>query len=132
MELSDAEWRVMDVVWRVGAASVRDAHDALARDTGWAYSTVKTMLTRLAEKGAVRQRKQGNVSIFEPLVSQDDARRSAVSRLLDRAFDGTIGSMFQYLFGKQKLSARDRDELRALLAADKEPPGRGGDRKRRR
>lgn len=123
----------MDVVWRLGAASVRDAHGELARDTRWAYSTVKTMLTRLAEKGAVRQRKQGNVSIFEPVVSQDDARRSAMTRLLDRAFDGTIGSMFQYLLGKQKLSARDRDELRALLAADKkDPPERDRDRKRRR
>jgi BlaI family penicillinase repressor len=115
MQLSDAEWRVMDALWRGHPATVREIHQRLEDETDWSYSTVKTMLTRLADKGVVELSKTGHISSFAPLLSRDDARRSALRQLLDRAFDGTVSGLFQHLLGNTRLSARDREELRQLL-----------------
>ncbi|MEM7352745.1 MAG: BlaI/MecI/CopY family transcriptional regulator [Acidobacteriota bacterium] len=118
MRLSDAEWQVMTVVWDDAPASVRDVLEALEKDTGWAYSTVKTMLARLVEKGALSVRKRGNVSLFEPLVTRHEARRSALKTLTERAFGGAFGSLVQHLLDDEKLSVADRAELRRMLEAD--------------
>lgn len=100
--------------------------------TDWAYSTVRRMPTRLAEKGAVRVTMDANVSVFAPSVSRTQARRSALRLLLDRAFDGTVGSMIQHLFGARRLSDRERDELRALIEAEGARKSRKSRRRRPR
>lgn len=115
MRLSETEWKVMNSVWSRGRATARDVHDELLPDTGWAYTTVKTMLTRLADKGAVTVSKEGNASVYEPAVTRDDARHSAVRGLLDRAFDGAFGPFLHHLLNEEKLSKRDRAELRRML-----------------
>jgi BlaI family penicillinase repressor len=115
MQLSETEWRVMNVVWARHPASVRDVLEALEPETGWAYSTVKTILTRLAEKGVVTARKRANTSFYEPRITQRAARRSAVRSLLDRAFNGTFGSLVHHVLDDEKLSARDRAELREVI-----------------
>lgn len=63
MKLSDTEWTVMHVLWKRSPASVRDVLEAVEADTGWAYTTVKTILGRLAEKGVVAVRKRANTSL---------------------------------------------------------------------
>jgi BlaI family penicillinase repressor len=115
MRLSDAEWTVMNAVWQRSPASARDVLGRVGAQTGWAYTTVKTMLERLAEKGALRARKQGNTSLYEPLVTREQARRSALRSLLDRAFDGALGSLLQHLVAEERLSRRDREKLARLL-----------------
>lgn len=122
MQLSESEWKVMKVVWERHPASVRDVFEALQGDKGWAYSTVKTMLTRLADKGALEMGKRGNVSLFEPRVSANDAKRSALRTLLNSAFDGTFGSLVHHLFAEEKLSRRDREELSAMLSKESQRP----------
>ena len=115
MRFSDAEWKAMNVVWERHPATVRDVLESLESDTGWAYSTVKTVLGRLAEKGALAATKRANTTLFEPLVTRDQARRSALRALLDRAFDGTFGGLVHHLLDAEKLTRTERDELRALL-----------------
>jgi len=115
VHLSDAEWKVMSVVWDHNAVGAREVLDALEPDTGWAYTTVKTMLARLTEKGALSEHKEGNRSVYQPRLSREDARRSAVRSLLDKAFDGAFGSLFHYLVDDGKLSKRDRAQLEAVL-----------------
>ena len=105
----------MTAVWEHHPASVRDVLESLGEDTSWAYSTAKTVLVRLADKGALRMTKKGNTSLFEPLVSREQAQRSALKTLLDRAFDGTLGSLVHHLVGDEKLSPKDRRELKKLL-----------------
>ena len=80
MEFSDAEWRIMREVWHWPSVTSRQVHSALHAETGWAYSTVKTMLTRLVEKGALRMSRDGNRSVFEPLVTRSQARAEAILR----------------------------------------------------
>jgi BlaI family penicillinase repressor len=114
--LSDAEWSVMQVLWEDAPATARQLQDRLADETGWAYTTVRTLLQRLVDKGVVHTRKEANTSWYEPRLSREQAQRSAVSSLLEKAFDGTVGSLFQHLLREQRLGRRDRDRLAELLA----------------
>lgn len=115
MKLSDAEWTVMNVVWDRGPVSARDVMEVVETDSGWAYTTVKTMLTRLVEKGALRLRKRANAGVFEPLITRAQARRSAVHGLLERAFDGAFGSLVQHMVTQERLSAAERRQLLDML-----------------
>ena len=115
MKLSDAEWRVMKVVWERADASSRDVLDALAADTAWAYTTVKTLLTRLETKGAVTARLVGQTARYRPAVSRDEARGSALQSLVDRAFEGTLGTLLHHMVDRERLSSADLVELRTLL-----------------
>lgn len=115
MDFSSAEWRVMSEVWRRPSATVSQIHGALHEETGWAYSTVKTMLTRLANKGALEMTKSGKQSVFRPLVTRESARREATSSLIDRVFEGAVGGLFQHLLGERRISRKDREQIRALL-----------------
>ena len=114
MQLSHAEWKIMNVLWRAGPANARDVLEALKGETGWAYTTVKTMLTRLAEKGAVREKTTGQTAVYFPRVAQRSARKAAVKTLIERAFDG-VGGFVHHLVEHEKLDAKQRATLRRLL-----------------
>ena len=115
MQLNSSEWKVMNALWRKHPATAREVLDQMVPETAWAYTTLKTLLTRLVEKGAVREEKQGNASVYTPLLEQSEARTEAVSSLVERVFDGAAASLLQHLLAEKKLSRRDRDELSAML-----------------
>jgi BlaI family penicillinase repressor len=123
--LSDAEWTVMRAVWAAPPASARDVLDRIGRETGWAYTTVKTLMARLVEKRVLEMTMRGNVSLYTPLISRRQARVAALSSLVDKAFDGAFGSLVQHLVTDQKLSKKDRSEL-ARLIRDLDKEGRDG------
>ena len=106
----------MNAVWRDHPATARAVLGALEAETGWAYSTVKTMMDRLVEKGALKAHLEGITSIYQPVLTQKQARKGALRALKERAFDGA-GAMMQFLVGSERLSKRDRAELLRLLQA---------------
>jgi len=120
MKLTDSEWTVMRAVWEASpdgrrGVSAREVLELVVDETSWAYSTVKTLLTRLVEKGALGERKRANTSVYAPRLTEPQARRTAVSSLVDRAFGGTFGSLFQHLLAEEELSPEERRELQELL-----------------
>lgn len=121
-ELSDAEWKVMNAVWRKHPASVREVIENLENAPGWAYTTVKTMLGRLAEKGILSVEKTNNTSYYEPLVTRAQARRNALERLIERAFDGAFGPMLHFLVNNEKLSEQDKSLVDDYLKSSGELP----------
>ena len=123
MKLTEAEWQIMNALWQKHPATARQIMTRLDRRVNWAYTTIKTMLTRLAEKDAVGEVKQGNTSVYEPLVSQQKARLSAFRSLLDQAFDGAVGPLVHFLAEEKQLTARERTELRRLLESESEDKG---------
>jgi predicted transcriptional regulator len=116
MRLNDSEWTVMQAVWESSPASARDVLERVHAETEWAYTTVKTILARLVEKGALHEEKQGNVSLYAPLVTRESARKAAVRALLDKAFDGTFGSLVQHMLEREKLGKKEREKLARLLS----------------
>ncbi len=115
MKLSEAEWQVMKALWRCQPATVREIIDHLAPDVDWAYTTVKTMLTRLEAKQAVSERKVKNVSFYEALVTPQTARGSAWSSFLNQAFDGAMEPLLHFLVRERKLTKKQRRQLAQLL-----------------
>lgn len=120
MRLSDAEWKVMRCVWAQPGCTVRDVLATLHGETEWSYSTVKTLLARLEEKGAVEADKSATSSRYRPLIAENEARRSALRAFVERTFDGTVGALVHHLVAEEKLSDRELKELRELLEAEAE------------
>ena len=128
MRLNNTEWKVMQVVWRRHPATARDVLNALEDDTSWAYTTVKTIMARLVEKGALAVSKRGNTSVYEPQVERADARRSAVRALLDQAFDGAFAPLLHFI---RRGETRAGSPVRRVTQACgpglfHQPPSRGG------
>ncbi len=118
MRLSNAEWQLMNALWAGHPATARELAKRLPDDVNWAYTTIKTMLTRLEKKNAVKATLRGNTSIYEPLVARDEARRSALRNLVDQAFGGGIEPLLAFLARDSELSAKERRELEQILAEE--------------
>jgi len=118
MRLSNSEWQIMNALWERHPATAREVSERLPEDNKWAYTTIKTMLTRLVAKSAVSERKRANTSVYEPLITRDRARRSAVASLIDHAFDGAVEPFLGFVAKNSRLSEEQRREL--LEAIDRE------------
>jgi predicted transcriptional regulator len=115
MRLTDSEWQIMNALWQQHPATARELAERLPEEVKWAYTTIKTMLSRLVAKGAVSESKRANRSLYEPLVSRRRARRSAMRSLLDQAFDGAVEPMLDFLAEDRKLTEGQRRRLLQLL-----------------
>ena len=121
MKLTNAEWQIRKVLWDEYPATARQISTRLPRNIEWAYTTIKTMLTRLADKKVVHERKQGNTSLYEPILTRRKAQRGALHNLANQAFDGAFGPLMHFLIEERSLSAEQRETLiRALETSLKE------------
>lgn len=109
--LTEAEQRVMRVLWSKGEASVRDVADALSDSYPLAYTTVLTMLRILTDKDYVEARQDGRAFIYKATVSRAEARTRALRKLASTFFEGSPTALAQHLIRNEDLSA---DELSAL------------------
>jgi BlaI family transcriptional regulator, penicillinase repressor len=111
MNLTRFELEIMDILWRLQEASVREVCDALADRKRPAYTTVQTIVQRLEQKGAVRRtRKIGNALMFEPAVTRKSAYRRVLDELLE-LFGGSAQPVVAQLLESGKLTLED---LKAL------------------
>lgn len=122
-KLTRFELEVMDELWRLGRASVRELLEALPDRKQPAYTTVQTIVRRLEEKGAVRQiRKIGNAHIYEPVMTRKAAYRRLIDDFLD-LFGGSPAPLMAHLVESGRLSLGDLQELERTLGDDE---GEGG------
>jgi len=124
MKLTEAEWQIMNALWQNQPATTRQIVNRLPKDVNWAYTTVKTMLTRLAEKKVVKESKNGNVAFYESVLSRQKARRSALKSLVNQAFDGAFEPLMHFLLEDRKLSNKQRTQLSQALAASEKKKGK--------
>jgi predicted transcriptional regulator len=113
--INDTEWDVLGVLWQRERATAREVAEALEERRGWAYSTVKTMLDRMLDKGLVAARRVGNVWEYSPAVVRAEARRSAWRRFVDTVLEGSASPALGLLAGDLRLSKKQRDQLRKLI-----------------
>lgn len=91
------ELQCLRALWTLREASVRDVRNAVTQTRNLAYTTVMTVLDRLARKGAVTRRKVGRSFVYVPVLSRDALRRLAVRDLIDSFFDGSQDQLLNYL-----------------------------------
>lgn len=114
IQISEAESRVMQVLWQSAPRSAEEVIAALA-DAGWAEATIKTLLNRLLGKGAIAASKDGRRYLYAPLVERDAWVLEESSSLLDRLFDGRVAPLVAHFSQHRKLDADDVAQLRQLL-----------------
>jgi len=132
IRLSSLELEVMNALWSMGRASIRELHEALPPARRGAYTTVQTIVSRLEEKGAVRRvRKIGNAFVFEPTVTHGAVRRRLVDDFL--AMVGGARPLMAHLVETGEVSIQDLRELEAMIArGEGQAASDVGDEERRR
>ena len=113
--LTTAEWKVMKIVWKHKECAARDVYEDAAQEYGWAPSTTKTYLRRLAEKGCVTTQAVGNSFLYRPSRRAVPSLLGAADMLLEQILEGTTGVVLSHMVRKSKLSADEMAELRRLL-----------------
>jgi predicted transcriptional regulator len=114
--LTDAELRLMDILWERGSATVADVVESLPKQPPAAYSTVLTIMRILENKGYVRHTKEGRAFIYHPLVGREQARESAVTNLLGKFFDNSPELLMLNLIEGKKIDAAELKRLRKMIA----------------
>ena len=113
ISFTDRELDVMAVLWRNGSGTVAEVRDAL--DDTFAYTTVLTVLRTLEEKGFITHVAEGKAHRYLPAVTPQIAGKSALSRVLDKIFDGSPELLLTQLVSDRNLDSADLKRLRELL-----------------
>ena len=119
--LGDRELDVMGVLWDLGSGTVSEVRERLPADL--AYTTVLTILRNLEAKELVTHTTEGKAHRYVPRVARRAARRSAVSRIVDKLFHGSPEQLIAQLVEDEHLSGDDLKRLRALLTAQAKKEG---------
>ena len=106
----------MEVLWRHGSMRSEDVVDSLTGHQQWRESTIKTLLNRLLNKGAIRAKKEGRRYVYSPVLTRDDWLSRESKGLLDRLFDGRVAPLVAHFGRHGKLSKRDIAELKRMIA----------------
>lgn len=120
--LTQAEWKVMKIVWRLERCAARDVYETAGAAHDMSVSTVKTHLRRLVDKGHLQTTRIGNSFLYEPTTSALRSLCDAADKLLDNTLDGTTAPLLAYMVKRSNLNEDELAELRALLenASDEE------------
>ena len=112
---TDAELEILTVLWSRGPSTVRDVHEAIAGRKPTQYTTVLKMLQIMAEKGLVRRDEKQRAHIYQAAQPREWTQRQLAGDLLQRAFNGSAGSLLLGALSAQKASKEELAELRRLL-----------------
>lgn len=115
MQISDAEWIVMNLIWGSSPIEAAEVVDRLAVANGWGSATVKTMLHRLVRKGALATEQNGKKYLYTPAVRRDACVRQASRSFVERVFGGDATPALIHFVKTTKLTVEDVEEIRAML-----------------
>lgn len=113
--LTEAEQRLMEILWRKGEATVAEVVEAVTARPLPAYSTVLTTLRILERKGYVAHEQEGRAYRYRPVVDRRTARQSAISNLLTRFFDDSPELLVLNLIEQEKIGLHELERLRQLV-----------------
>jgi predicted transcriptional regulator len=117
LELSELQLAVMRVLWQRKKAAVSEVQEALKSERDLALTTVATVLTRLEKAGLVTHRASGRHYLYRPLVSEEEVRRSMVSVLAERLFEGDVAALVSHLVNAREIKPGDLARVRQLIEA---------------
>ncbi|MFB6272287.1 MAG: BlaI/MecI/CopY family transcriptional regulator [Salinibacter sp.] len=115
--LGETEMEVLHHVWDLGEATVADVRERILEDRDVAYTTVMTVLKKLAEKGYLDYHKEGRSYVYKPAEEPNAVQHSLLQRLMDKVFQGSPSALVQTLVQREDLSDDERAEIRTLIDA---------------
>lgn len=121
--LTEAELRIMQVLWQKGPATVQHILDALPGPTALAYNTILTTIRILERKGYVEHVKDGRAHVYTPLVAQEDATRSEIRHLVSRFFRNSHEDLVLNILEDRGMDPEELARLRRMLERTDTPDG---------
>ncbi len=117
--LTEAELRLMEVLWQKGPATVQQVLENLPEKEPLAYNSVLTTIRILEKKGYVKHVKDGRAFVYSPLLERKDATRSEISRLVNRFFGNSHELLVLNILEDHGMDAAELNRLRAMLEGSK-------------
>jgi BlaI family penicillinase repressor len=115
-ELSKSEFDILRILWKRGKRSVREVHDELHPLSGWAYTTTKTMMDRMAKKGLLLRKDFHGIFLYEPRISRPAGLARFVQFFADRVLETDTQSVVAMFARSDAITSEEIEELEKLLA----------------
>ncbi len=123
--LTEAEFRIMEVLWERGSGTVQQVLEALPGKPVLAYNTVLTIIRILEKKGYVGHEKDGRAHVYQPQVGREDAQRSEVRHLIGRFFRNSHEELVLNILEERGIDRAELERLKAMLdRTEKETRGK--------
>ncbi len=115
ISISESEWKVMKVLWERPNLTLKEIAAGL-EESEWSYTTIRTLVTRLMEKGALSaDKKSANNFLYYPVVSEKECKSKETNRFLSRVFDGSISMLVSTLTKDSNLTEEEQKELMNII-----------------
>ncbi len=120
VKLSDAEWKIMNLLWESAPRTMMQLTNALKDGTGWTKHTVMSFLKRMEEKGALHYEEGGKAKLYYPDLKREEASLQETEEFLERVFQGRMGMMLNTMVQQKALTREELAELHKILEAAEE------------
>ena len=118
VQCTEAEWKILEVLWDRNPRAMADITKALEPSTGWTRHTVITLLKRMKEKGTVQVDESGPVKLYTPAVTKEDASTEQTQKLLCRVFSGKASLLINNLVDSGSVTVEEMEELLRLMKTE--------------
>ncbi|MDU6318045.1 MAG: CopY/TcrY family copper transport repressor [Streptococcus mitis] len=119
MQISDAEWQVMKIIWMQGEQTSTDLIRVLAERFDWSKSTIQTLLARLVEKECLTRKKEGKSFVYSALLTLDQSRDLLVQDIKDKVCSRRIKNLLADLIMECDFTLADLEDLEAVISEKK-------------
>ena len=119
MQISDAEWQVMKIIWMQGEQTSTDLIRVLAERFDWSKSTIQTLLARLVEKECLTRKKEGKFFVYSALLTLDQSRDLLVQDIKDKVCSRRIKNLLADLIVECDFTQADLEDLEAVISKKK-------------
>lgn len=113
--LYSSEWRIMECLWSESPRTIMQIVNSLKDETGWAKSTITTLVGRMEAKGLLFYKEGRKAREYYPVITRDEAAISETESLISRVYKGSVGMMMNTLVEKKPLTKEEIEELYAIL-----------------
>ncbi len=118
--LGELEADIMSVVWGLGTASVKDVFEELYPEKRLAYTTIMTVMSRLANKGVLKQDRSGTAYIYTPNISQEEMANSMIGHVVEKVLGGNIAPAVVYLLKRGEIDAGEIERIKSMIQEQKQ------------
>lgn len=114
-KLSDAEWKIMEVLWEKGPCRLKEIVDELYSQTKWTRNTVHTYLTRMEKKNFVSINREQEHHLYSYMINREECVKEERERLLHQAYQGSVSDLVVAFLKESKISKEEKERLSKLL-----------------
>lgn len=112
---TEKELEILQIIWKKGAASVKDVHEALGGDVSNGYTTILKLMQIMHEKGLVTRQKSGKLHLYEAVPTMEKTRQQILDKMIQTVFQGSAAQLVMSALGNKKSSKEELQEIKKYL-----------------